>query len=162
MRPSKLEVLPLETLSSQVLEFEGKARANPIGGPFRCFFLVKLLVLPTNVRLGWKVTARYKHSSLFGLVISNEEKKLYNIDTRNVNGGLTMSFPTDTGHSMQLQATHRPVPPDPAQSASVVQVQPSLRQGSEGSSLCRASVSAMQTCCMTQSWPVCGSLAQRY
>ncbi len=30
MRPNKLEGLPLETLSSQVLEFEGKARANPI------------------------------------------------------------------------------------------------------------------------------------
>jgi hypothetical protein len=28
-RPNKLEGLPLETLSSQVLEFEGKARANP-------------------------------------------------------------------------------------------------------------------------------------
>ena len=34
-----LEGLPLETLSSQVLEFEGKARANPIGAPFRCFLL---------------------------------------------------------------------------------------------------------------------------
>ena len=32
-RPNKLNGLPLETLSSQVLEFEGKARANPIGGP---------------------------------------------------------------------------------------------------------------------------------
>jgi hypothetical protein len=31
--------LPLETLSSWVLEFEGKARANPIRGPFRCFLL---------------------------------------------------------------------------------------------------------------------------
>jgi hypothetical protein len=39
MRPNKLEVLSLETLSSQVLEFEGKARANPIGVPFRCFLL---------------------------------------------------------------------------------------------------------------------------
>jgi hypothetical protein len=29
----------LETLSSQVLEFEGKARANPIGALFRCFLL---------------------------------------------------------------------------------------------------------------------------
>jgi hypothetical protein len=28
MRPNKLEGLSLETLSSQVLEFEGKARAN--------------------------------------------------------------------------------------------------------------------------------------
>jgi hypothetical protein len=36
-RPNKLEHLSLETLSSQVLEFEGKARANPIGAPFRCF-----------------------------------------------------------------------------------------------------------------------------
>jgi hypothetical protein len=37
-------------------------------------FLGKLLVLPANVRLDWKVVARYKHSSLFGLVISDEEK----------------------------------------------------------------------------------------
>jgi hypothetical protein len=35
----RLEGLPLENLSSQVLEFEGKARANPIGGTFRCFLL---------------------------------------------------------------------------------------------------------------------------
>jgi hypothetical protein len=34
MRPNKLEHLSLETLSSQVLEFESKARANPIGVPF--------------------------------------------------------------------------------------------------------------------------------
>ena len=39
MRPNKLEHLSLETLSSLVLEFEGKARANPIGAPFRCFLL---------------------------------------------------------------------------------------------------------------------------
>jgi hypothetical protein len=45
-------------------------------------FFGKLLVLPANVRLGWKVIARYKHSSLFGLVISNEGKEFYNIDTR--------------------------------------------------------------------------------
>jgi hypothetical protein len=31
--------LSLETLSSQVLEFEGKARVNPIGASFRCFLL---------------------------------------------------------------------------------------------------------------------------
>jgi len=44
-------------------------------------FLGKLLALPANVRLDWKVIVRYKHSSLFGLVISNEGKKFYNIDT---------------------------------------------------------------------------------
>ena len=38
-------------------------------------FLGKLLVLPANVRLDWKVVARYKHSSLFGLIISNKGKK---------------------------------------------------------------------------------------
>ncbi len=75
-RPNKLEGLPLNTLSSQVFEFEGKARANPIGVPFRCSFLGKLLVLPANIRLDWKVIFRYKHSSLFGLIISNEEKKV--------------------------------------------------------------------------------------
>jgi hypothetical protein len=36
-RQNKPEGLPLVTLSSRVLEFEGKARANQIGGPFRCF-----------------------------------------------------------------------------------------------------------------------------
>ena len=45
-------------------------------------FLGKLLVLPVNVRLDWKVFVRCKHSSLFGLVISNKEKKVYNIGSR--------------------------------------------------------------------------------
>jgi hypothetical protein len=56
MRPNKLEGLPLETLSSQVLEFEGKARANLSDASFSG----KLLVLPATVRLDWKVIARYK------------------------------------------------------------------------------------------------------
>ncbi len=43
-------------------------------------FLGKLLVFLANVRLNWKVIASYKHSSLFGLVISNEETKFYNTD----------------------------------------------------------------------------------
>jgi hypothetical protein len=39
-------------------------------------------VLPANViTLDWKVIARYKHSSLFGLIISNEGKKFDSIDT---------------------------------------------------------------------------------
>jgi hypothetical protein len=77
MRPNKLEGLPLETLSSQVLEF---LRARPEQTQLQDFsdasFLGKLLVLPANVGLGWKVISRYKHSSLFGLVISKEEKKV--------------------------------------------------------------------------------------
>jgi hypothetical protein len=43
-------------------------------------FLGKLLVLPANVRLDWEVIASYKPSSLFGLVISDQGKKFYNID----------------------------------------------------------------------------------
>ena len=39
MRPNKLEHLSLETLSSRVLELEGKGRANPIGAPFIYFLL---------------------------------------------------------------------------------------------------------------------------
>jgi hypothetical protein len=64
--PNKLECLWLENLSNQVLEFEGKARANPIGTHLDASFLGKLLVLPSNVGLDWKVIASYKHSSLFG------------------------------------------------------------------------------------------------
>ncbi len=74
MRPNKLEGLSLENLSSQVLEFEGKARANPISD---ASFMGKLLVLPANVILDWKVIARYKHSNLFGLVVSNKGKKFF-------------------------------------------------------------------------------------
>jgi hypothetical protein len=43
--------------------------------------LGKLLVIPANVRLDWKVIASYKHSSLFGLIVSDERKAFYNIDT---------------------------------------------------------------------------------
>jgi hypothetical protein len=67
-RPNKLEGLSSETFSSQDLEFEGKARANPIGAPFRCF----ILGLPANVRLDWKEMARWS---------AMKEKKIYNIDT---------------------------------------------------------------------------------
>jgi hypothetical protein len=76
--PNKLEGLALGNPIHRVLEFEGKARGNPIGGPFRCF---KLLVFPANVRLDWTVIARYKHSGLFGLIVSDKEKKFNNIDS---------------------------------------------------------------------------------
>jgi hypothetical protein len=81
-RQNKLEGLAhLVTLSSGVLEFENKAEANPIEDLSDASFLAKLLVLPANVRLDCRVFARYKHSSLFGLVISKEEKKFYCIDS---------------------------------------------------------------------------------
>ena len=61
-------------------------RARPEPTQSECLsdasFLGKLLVLPANSRLDWKVIARYKHSSFFGLIISNKGKKFYNIDTR--------------------------------------------------------------------------------
>ncbi len=75
-RPKKLERLSLETITSQVLEFEGTARANPLEHLSDDSFLGKLLMLRANVRLDWKMIARYKYPSLFGLVISNEEKSI--------------------------------------------------------------------------------------
>jgi hypothetical protein len=44
-------------------------------------FMGKLLVLIANIRLDWRVIASYKHSSLFGLVVSDEGKKVCNIDS---------------------------------------------------------------------------------
>jgi hypothetical protein len=82
MIPKKLECLSLETLSSDILEFEGNTRANPIEAPSDTSSLGKLLLLPANVRLDWKVIGSYKHSSLFGIVISNEGKQFYKIYTR--------------------------------------------------------------------------------
>ncbi len=52
-------------------------RAKPEPTQLECLsdasFLGKLLVLPANVRLEWKVIARYKHSSLFGFVFTYEK-----------------------------------------------------------------------------------------
>ncbi len=49
-------------------------------------FLVKLPVLPANFGLDWKLLARYKHSSKFGLVVSNEGNKFYEIGTSSAAG----------------------------------------------------------------------------
>jgi hypothetical protein len=72
MRPNKLDSLSLETLSNQVLEFVGKVRANPVGGPSRWFqeFLGKLLVLPGKNTLAYLAS-----------LPAMKEKKFYNIDT---------------------------------------------------------------------------------
>jgi hypothetical protein len=59
-------------------------------------FLGKLLVLPANVRLGWKGIASYKRSSLFGLSISIAEKEFYNIDTWG------QSYKTLYGRNLQI------------------------------------------------------------
>jgi hypothetical protein len=73
-RPNKLYGSSLETLSSQVLELRARPEPTQLERLSDAAFLGKLLVLPANVRLNWKVIARYKHSSLFGLVISNKGK----------------------------------------------------------------------------------------
>jgi hypothetical protein len=83
-RPNKQEGLFLETLSGRALEFEGKAGANSIGRPFRCFLLGQAPGVTANVRIDWKVIAKYKHSSFFGFVVSNGGKKFYNIETRSL------------------------------------------------------------------------------
>jgi hypothetical protein len=87
MRPNKLEGLSLETLFSQVLEFEGKARANPIGTPFRCFLLVKLLVFPANVRLDWKGFPWTNPLAYLASMSVMKKKKFYTLTSRRVSGG---------------------------------------------------------------------------
>ncbi len=76
-RSNKLEGLSLETLSNL------RARPEPtqLERLLDASISGKLLVLPANVRLDLKVIDRYKHSSLFGLVVSNGGKKFYCIDT---------------------------------------------------------------------------------
>jgi hypothetical protein len=81
MRPNKLEGLSLETLSSQTLEFMARPEPTQLEDLSDASSLSKILVLQANVRLNWKVIARYKHSGLFGLDIGSEGKKFYNIDT---------------------------------------------------------------------------------
>ena len=75
-RSNKLEDLPLNTLSIQVFEFEGKPEQTQLEDLTDASFLGKLLELPANVRLDWKVIARYKHYSLLGPVVSDEGKKV--------------------------------------------------------------------------------------
>jgi len=58
-------------------------------------FLGKLLVFPANVRLGWKVIAIYKHSSLFGLVVCDDGKKCFIRLTPGVNVIKPFSFIAD-------------------------------------------------------------------
>ncbi len=81
MRRNKLECLSLETLSSQVLECEGEARATQLEHLSDASFLGKLLVFPANVNTRLESDCQYKHSSLFGLINSDKGKMFYNINT---------------------------------------------------------------------------------
>ncbi len=60
-----------------------RARPEPtiLGCLSDASFLGKLLMLLVNVRLDWKVIARYKLSSLFGLVISKKETSFITLTT---------------------------------------------------------------------------------
>jgi hypothetical protein len=75
--------------------------------------LGKLLVLPANVRLHWKVIVRYKRSSLFGLDVSDKGKN-YNIDTRCQPNIYFLLFITNSsGISVEGHRTNRPFHPSP-------------------------------------------------
>jgi hypothetical protein len=83
--PNKLEHLSLETLSSQVLKFEGRPEPTQLKHISDASFLGKFFVLPANGTRGWKVIASYKQSCLFGLVISDEWKKSFITLTPGIN-----------------------------------------------------------------------------
>jgi hypothetical protein len=76
-RPNKLECLPLETLSIGSKNLRARPEPTQLDHLSDASFLDKLLVLPANFRLDWKVIDRYKHSSLFGLIFCNEEKQFF-------------------------------------------------------------------------------------
>ncbi len=71
--------LPLGTLCSQVLKFEARPEQTQLEELSDASFLGKL-VLPANVGLDWKWLPGTNSLAYFGLVISNKEKKFYNID----------------------------------------------------------------------------------
>ena len=73
-RPNKQEGLSLETLSSQTLEFMARPEPTQLEDLSDASSLSKILVLQANVRLDWKVIARYKHSSLIFRSVSDEQK----------------------------------------------------------------------------------------
>jgi hypothetical protein len=79
MRPNKLEGLPLETLSSQVLEFEGKARANP--NLSDASFLGKLLVLPAKVKTRLESICQAQTLYLIWPHHQQRRNKFHNVDT---------------------------------------------------------------------------------
>jgi hypothetical protein len=92
-RPSKLDGLSLKTLSSQVLQLKARPEPTQLDHISDASFLGKLLVLPAKDRLDWKVIAMYKHSSLFGLIMSNKGKKFYNVGTRSLRPWLSDQGP---------------------------------------------------------------------
>ncbi len=70
-------------------------------------FFGKLLLLPANVRLDWKVIERYKHSSLFGLIVSNKGSFITLAPGVNV----IKNFVTDTEEIMLVFDPGRPFQP---------------------------------------------------
>ncbi len=70
-------------------------RARPESNHLEHFSsLGKLLVLPPNVRLDWKVIARYKHSSLFDLVVSDKGKSFIKLTPGNTFDAMTLGIMT--------------------------------------------------------------------
>ncbi len=76
MRPNKLEHLSLETLSSQVLEFEVKVRATPLEHLSDASFSGKLLLLPANVRRDWKWLPNTRSLAYLASMSATKEKSL--------------------------------------------------------------------------------------
>jgi hypothetical protein len=56
------------------LMFASKAKVYPIEAPLRCPLKGRLLALPTNIRLGWKMNVCDKHSSLLRKLVNYGQK----------------------------------------------------------------------------------------
>jgi hypothetical protein len=81
MRPNKLECLYLAIPFQSILTFAGSTRILPKkDAPERCSNYW-VLALPSNSKTWLERVSKDKPSSLLCLVICNEEKKFYKIDT---------------------------------------------------------------------------------
>jgi hypothetical protein len=80
-RPNKLECLYLTITFKSSLIFVGNTRSLPKKEASERCPIVLALALPSNSQTGLEKVSKDKPSSLLDLVISDEGKKFYNIDT---------------------------------------------------------------------------------
>ncbi len=85
-RPNKLECLYLAITFRSNLTLAGNTRSKPRRKHLKGAPIGPALVLPSNSKTWLERVSKGKRSSLLGLVISDEEKEFYGLDTRSFSG----------------------------------------------------------------------------
>ncbi len=81
MRPNKLECLPLAKTFQSSLTFAGSTKSLPKKEASEGPPIMFALALPSISKTQLERVSKGKHSSIFGLIDSDEGKKFYNIAT---------------------------------------------------------------------------------